>query len=105
VSTPERAAWSQQQSKRRPGPAKLPTAWETPSLAIAETAPEAIDKSMLAFPEPRRQRNKIHLRFVARQPCLICARPREPTPTICGLHKNAVMDSPSPILVDWLFTS
>ena len=29
---------------------------------------------MLAFPEPRRQRNKIHLRFVAKQPCLICAR-------------------------------
>jgi hypothetical protein len=42
--------------------------------ATAETAPEAIDKSALAFPEPRRQRNKIHLRFVARQPCLICGR-------------------------------
>ena len=42
--------------------------------ATAETAPEAVDKSVLAFPEPRRQRNKIHLRFVAKQPCLICAR-------------------------------
>ena len=35
---------------------------------------ERIDKSVLAFPEPRRQRNKIHLRFVAKQPCLVCAR-------------------------------
>jgi hypothetical protein len=42
--------------------------------ATAETALEAVDKSVLAFPEPRRQRNKIHLRFVAKQPCLICAR-------------------------------
>ncbi len=40
---------------------------ETPDI-------ERIDKSVLAFPEPRRQRNKIHLRFVAKQPCLVCAR-------------------------------
>jgi hypothetical protein len=42
--------------------------------ATAETEPEGIDKSVLAFPELRRQRDKIHLRFVARQPCLISAR-------------------------------
>jgi hypothetical protein len=35
---------------------------------------ERIDKSVLAFPEPRRHRNKGHLRFVAKQPCLICER-------------------------------
>jgi ERF superfamily len=35
---------------------------------------EPIDKSALAFPEPRRQRNKIHLRFVAKQPCVVCGR-------------------------------
>jgi len=29
---------------------------------------------VLAFPELRRHRDKTHLRFVARQPCLICAR-------------------------------
>jgi hypothetical protein len=28
----------------------------------------------LAIPEPRRVRNKIHLRLVAKQPCLICGR-------------------------------
>jgi hypothetical protein len=33
-----------------------------------------IDKSLLTFPEPRRLRDKIHLRFVAKQPCLICGR-------------------------------
>jgi hypothetical protein len=38
---------------------------------------EAIDKSELAHPEPRRVRDKDHLRFVSTQPCLICGR----TPT------------------------
>jgi len=33
-----------------------------------------IDKSQLAFPEPRRIRDKDHLRFVAGQPCLVCGR-------------------------------
>ena len=33
-----------------------------------------IDKSALAFPEPRRVRDKEHLKFVGRQPCLICGR-------------------------------
>lgn len=39
-------------------------------------APSAarIDKSVLALPEPRRIRDKEHLRFVSRQPCLICGR-------------------------------
>jgi hypothetical protein len=33
-----------------------------------------IDKSILALSEPKRLRSKEHLRFVARQPCLICGR-------------------------------
>lgn len=33
-----------------------------------------IDKSTLAFPEPRRIRDKDHLKFVAQQPCLVCNR-------------------------------
>jgi hypothetical protein len=33
-----------------------------------------IDKSVLALPEPRRLRDKAHLKFVAQQPCLICGR-------------------------------
>ena len=39
----------------------------------AEPRP-TIDKSVLAFPEPRRIRDKEHLKFVAQQPCLICGR-------------------------------
>lgn len=33
-----------------------------------------IDKSVLTIGEPKRLRSKEHLRFVARQPCLICGR-------------------------------
>jgi ERF superfamily len=33
-----------------------------------------IDKSVLAVSAPRRYRNKEHLRYVALQPCLLCAR-------------------------------
>jgi hypothetical protein len=39
-----------------------------------ETGPRGIDKSLLTISEPRRLRDKIHLRFVAKQPCLICER-------------------------------
>ena len=40
---------------------------------------EAVDKSELAHPEPRRVRDKDHLRFVSTQPCLICGRtPADP---------------------------
>ena len=38
------------------------------------TLPQGIEKSGLALPEPKRIRNRDHLRFVASQPCLICAR-------------------------------
>jgi ERF superfamily len=38
-----------------------------------------IDKSLLAIPLPRRVRDKVHLRFIAEQPCLICGRqPSDP---------------------------
>jgi hypothetical protein len=38
------------------------------------SVPESIDKSALAHPEPRRIRDREHVRFVAKQPCLICGR-------------------------------
>lgn len=44
------------------------------TLQQAYTAPAKIDKSKLTFGEPRRLRDKAHLRFVASQPCLICGR-------------------------------
>jgi hypothetical protein len=40
---------------------------------------ESIDKSELAHPEPRRVRDREHVRFVIKQPCLICGRtPSDP---------------------------
>jgi hypothetical protein len=57
---------------------------ETKQLAIrqkpAAEAPKkrsrsnAIDKSVLALSEPRRVRDRDHVRYVAKQPCLICGR-------------------------------
>jgi hypothetical protein len=41
--------------------------------------PSGIDKSLLVIAEPRRYRNREHLRFVAAKPCLICGRkPSDP---------------------------
>ena len=36
--------------------------------------PNSIDKSRLTHPEPRRFRDKEHIKFVAKQACLICGR-------------------------------
>ena len=51
-----------------------------PLIAFTQSfAAEAIDKSELVHPEPRRIRDKDHLRFVAKQPCLVCGRmPADP---------------------------
>jgi hypothetical protein len=51
----------------------------TPVMPPAEEtgerpAPGSIDKSLLTLPEPRRIRDKDHVRYVAKQPCLICER-------------------------------
>jgi Rad52/22 family double-strand break repair protein len=41
--------------------------------------PGRIDKSALTIAEPKRRRDKAHLRFVASQPCLVCSRqPSDP---------------------------
>jgi hypothetical protein len=39
-----------------------------------QTGTGRIDKGLLTIPVPRRLRDKTHLRFVAKQPCLICGR-------------------------------
>jgi hypothetical protein len=68
-------------------PVEAPT--EQTSTAAPESADRApgrsagpatgVDKSVLAIAAPRRYRNRDHLRFVARQPCLICGRkPSDP---------------------------
>jgi hypothetical protein len=52
----------------------------TPELnqSLVEKPPQ-IDKSVLVFPEPRRIRDRDHIRHVIKQPCLICGRrPSDP---------------------------
>jgi hypothetical protein len=49
------------------------------SRASDEVKAEHIDKSALTIAEPRRYRNKEHLRLVAQSPCLVCGRrPSDP---------------------------
>jgi hypothetical protein len=36
--------------------------------------PASIDKSSLSIPEPRRVRDRDHIKFVCKQPCLVCGR-------------------------------
>jgi hypothetical protein len=49
------------------------------SQAFDEIKTEHVDKSMLTIAEPRRYRNKEHLRLVAQQACLVCGRkPSDP---------------------------
>ena len=53
------------------------------ALMLAEPSERSvsnnIDKSRLAHPEPRRFRDKDHVKFVAKQSCLICGRrPSDP---------------------------
>ena len=44
-----------------------------------KSRPASIDKSDLPYPEPRRVRDRDHVRFVTKQPCLICGRrPADP---------------------------
>jgi hypothetical protein len=45
-----------------------------PSTHLADATPAKIEKSELTISEPRRHRDKGHLKFVASQPCLVCGR-------------------------------
>ena len=55
-------------------------AWrEKRRCSKAAEEPARIDKSVLSVSEPRRYRNREHLRFVAQQACLVCGRtPSDP---------------------------
>ena len=44
------------------------------SRQSARASEQSIDKSELSHPEPRRLRDREHVRFVTNQPCLICGR-------------------------------
>src|SRR5262245_11407706 len=50
-----------------------------PPIAPSTVERARIDKSLLAIAEPKRLRDKAHLKFVATQPCLVCGRqPSDP---------------------------
>ena len=51
-----------------------PTNEKLAPAATHDDAPGKIDKSVLTISEPRRLRDKTHLKFVASQPCLVCGR-------------------------------
>ena len=51
-------------------PILSPIAHRSAGTAISDS----IDKSRLAHPEPRRARDKAHVKFVAKHACLICGR-------------------------------
>ena len=60
-----------------PPVAAKPTTDDSPPAPIAlqsDAASATIQKSELAIGEPRRHRDKGHLKFVASQPCLVCGR-------------------------------
>jgi hypothetical protein len=70
-----------------PSAAPVPTGVEVQPTAAAATGAEGvndavswhIDKSSLHLNEPRRYRDRGHLKFVAAQPCLVCGRsPSDP---------------------------
>jgi hypothetical protein len=49
------------------------------SLAEQPSAAIRVNKSVLVFPEPRRVRDRDHIRYVIKQPCLVCGRrPSDP---------------------------
>ena len=52
---------------------------QRPQAPKHRSRPKAIDKTVLELPEPRRVRDRDHVRSVARHPCLVCGRqPSDP---------------------------
>jgi hypothetical protein len=61
-------------SSRISQPASLATeALHPTTTGQRQTSSQSVDKSALALAEPRRIRDKDHLRYVASQPCLLCS--------------------------------
>jgi hypothetical protein len=72
------AVFSQPEHSDEPPGLGIPAAQMTPAREVPPDLKDAarprIDKSVLTVSEPRRYRNKEHLRFVAQQACLVCGR-------------------------------
>jgi hypothetical protein len=64
-----------------PPPSQRPEQGEAANTVQELTAPTAtqVDKSVLPFPETRRLRDKVHVKWVSKRPCLLCGRqPSDP---------------------------
>jgi hypothetical protein len=61
---------------RTPGEIEQPFTAQSsrPKQSKTRSRSKVIDKSVLALPEPRRVRDRDHVRYVANQPCLVCGR-------------------------------
>jgi hypothetical protein len=62
-------------------PSPTPEQPEAANAAEKSAASETteVDKSVLSFPETRRLRDKVHIKWVCKRPCLICGRqPSDP---------------------------
>jgi hypothetical protein len=73
---PRKVKSAAEQSAAPPVPPK-PTIDDSPPASTnhqADATPAKIQRSELTISEPRRHRDKTHLKFVASQPCLICGR-------------------------------
>jgi hypothetical protein len=73
---PRKVKAASEQSASSPAPSE-PTIGhnsQASTLPQADPAPGKIDKSQLTISEPRRLRDKVHLKFVTSQPCLVCGR-------------------------------
>jgi len=73
---PRKIKTAAEQSAAPPMPPK-PTIDDSPPASThqqADATPAKIQKSALTIREPRRHRDKTHLKFVASQPCLVCGR-------------------------------
>jgi ERF superfamily len=57
-----------------PAPQRSPSRARHPLRAVVPADAKAIDKSGLSHPEPRRVRDREHIKFVAKQACVICGR-------------------------------
>ena len=83
AALPGRAAAGRTGDGDAAGTAPMAPPFAIGSAACARAQPDPmpgrIDKSLLAIAEPKRLRDKAHLKFVASQPCLVCGRqPSDP---------------------------
>ena len=74
---PRKVKAAAEQSAALPVPSKPPIDHNPAPASThlqADATPAKIQKSELTISEPRRHRDKTHLKFVASQPCLVCGR-------------------------------